>query len=275
MRIFEFEDYKKFSLKHIKRLPNAGRGQLQKLAQFLAVHPTLISQVFRGDKNLTSEQACRAAEFFGMNDQELGFYLALVERERAGNLILKKHWQSRIESLREENRTVSSRLSPTYNLSQSKKIEFYSSWQYSGIRLGTSIPKLQSPEALAERLGLSVKRVREVIEFLVESGLCVYEKGQVKMGPARTHIPADSPLVTRHHLNWRLKALEAHENLRKHELAFTAPVSIATKDREKVREIILQAIERINKLMDETESQELSCLAIDWFDIRASSQKNT
>lgn len=270
VRIFEFDNYKKFSLNHIERLPKKGRGQLQKLALFLAVHPTLVSQVFRGDKNLTSEQACRTAEFFGLNEKEFEFYLALVERERAGNLPLKKYWQGRIESLCEENRSVSSRLSPSRQLSQAQKAEFYSSWQYSGIRLATSIPELRSPEVLADRLGLSVKRVREVLEFLLATGLCVQMKDQLTMGVARTHVSADSPLVTRHHLNWRLKALEAHANLRKHELAFTAPLTIAKKDREKVREVILQCIEKINSLIEETDAEELSCLGIDWFDVRAS-----
>ena len=192
-----------------------------------------------------------------------------VSLDRAGNQPLKKYWLGRIEEIREENRAVSSRLAPSHKLSHAEQVEFYSSWQYSATRLATSCAGLSAPEVIAERFGLPLKRVKSVLEFLLSTGLCISEKGVTKMGPARTHIPAESPLVARHHLNWRLKALEAHSNLNKNELAFTAPLSVAKKDREKVRESLLKCIQEINKIVETTEAQEVACLCIDWFDVRA------
>jgi len=269
VRIFDFEDYKLFSLKWIEGLPHRGRGQLQRLAEHLVVHPTLISQIYRRNKDFTSEQACKAAEFFGLSDRESEFFLALVERERAGNSQLKDYWQRRIATLTEENQAVGNRVLPGHKLTREQQIEFYSSWEYSAARLATSIPQLQSIDALSERLGLPIKKTRELIDFLLESGLCVDKRGRISMGPARTHIAAESALSARHHLNWRLKALESHFNLRKHELAFTAPLSIAKKDREKVREILLQTVEKVSALVSDSESEELACLNMDWFDLRS------
>ena len=251
-------------------MPRSGYGQMQKLAAFLSVHPTLISQVFRGPKNLTSEQAMKAAEYFGLTERESDFFFALIERERSGTLPLKRYWQRRLDSLKDENRVVANRIAPTLQLSHEQRIEFYSSWEYSATRLATSISRHQTADALAERLGLSAKRMGDILEFLLATGLCVQKKGHLEMGAARTHIPAGSPLASRHHLNWRLKALEAHSNLRKHELAFSAPVSIGRNDKDKAREIMLEAIEKVSNLVSKSEPEDLACLNIDWFDLRAS-----
>ena len=250
-------------------MPRSGYGQMQKLAAFLSVHPTLVSQVFRGPKNLTSEQAIKAAEYFGLNERESDFFFALIELERSGTVPLKKYWQRRLDALKDENRVVANRIAPTHQLSHEQRIEFYSSWEYSATRLATSISRHQTAEAVAERLGLTAKRVGDIIEFLLATGLCIQKNGRLEMGVARTHVPAESPLASRHHLNWRLKALEAHSNLRKHELAFSAPISIGKKDKDKVREIMLAAIEKVSKLVSNSEPDDLACLTIDWFDLRA------
>lgn len=267
-RIFDYHDYKKYFLQRIEAMPRGGRGQLQKLAAHLSVHPTLVSQVFRGPKNLTPEQACKAADYLGLTERESDYLLALVEHERAGNPPLRSYWKRRLDALREEDREVANRIAPARRISDEQRAEFYSSWEYSATRLATSIERLRTIDALAERLGLPPKRVAEIAEFLVKTGLCARKNGKLETGPSRTHLPADSPIVSRHHLNWRLKAIEAHPNLRKHELAFSAPVSIGKREREKVRAILLEAIEKVSDLVSGSDPEDVCCLNIDWFDLR-------
>jgi uncharacterized protein (TIGR02147 family) len=269
VKIFGFEKYKAFVLKWIESLSGGGRGQLQRLAGHLSVHPTLMSQVLRGDKDFTAEQACKVAEFLGLNERESDYFLALVERDRAGNSALKAYWQRRIDSLHNESLEVSSRLLPAHKLTRNQQTEFYSTWEYSAVRLATSIGTLKTIDKLSRRLGLSTRRCNEILEFLIESNLCVEKAGSYQMGPLRTHIRAESSLAGRHHLNWRIKGIESHSNLQKDELVFSAPLSISRADQPKVKEIMLEAIEAISNLVEKSSPEELSCLNIDWFNVRS------
>jgi hypothetical protein len=52
-----------------------------------------------------------------------------------------------------------------------------------------------------------------------------------------THIEDSSPLVARHHRNWRIKAMERHPVMKpKTELAYTAPMTLAESDVLKIRD---------------------------------------
>jgi uncharacterized protein (TIGR02147 family) len=267
-RIFEFIDYRSFVQRRLKQMPRAGRGQLLRMAQHLKVHPTLVSQVFKGSREFTLEQACLLCDFFGLTDFETDYFLVMVELERAGNEKLRRVLRQRMERLKRESRQVASRLPPTATLSDDQKATFYSSWHYSAVRQLSSIEDLQSVEAIAEYLELPMAQARRIATFLVSCGLCVEEKGRLKMGPLRTHLPADSPLIARHHANWRLKAIERHERMSDAELAFTAPLSISAKDFGKVREILLNAIEQSSKVVEGSEPEKVACLNIDFLEVR-------
>jgi uncharacterized protein (TIGR02147 family) len=265
LRIVGFTDYKAYLLKRIENLPKRGHGQLQRLAKFLSIHPTLVSQVLRGDKNFTSEQTCLAAEFFGLGESEADYLLALVERERAGNGTLRKYWSRRLSELKDALKVART---PGHAMTEQERFEFYSSWEYSGVRLSTSIDDLQTVDAVAERLGLTAKRVNEIIAFLLATGLCVEKQGRIQMGPARTFISRESPMAFRHHLNWRLKALEAYDHFRASEFAFTFPMTISQGDREKIRELLVETVERTSKLVSSSGAEELCCLNLDFFEVR-------
>jgi len=51
------------------------------------------------------------------------------------------------------------------------------------------------------------------------------------------------------------------------ELMFTAPLSIGQKDIEKVRSKILNFIQEVKAIVDETDPDKMCCLNIDWFKI--------
>jgi hypothetical protein len=65
-------------------------------------------------------------------------------------------------------------------------------------------------------------------------------------------------------MNWRTKALQGHEGLSSEELAFTAPMSIAKKDFEKIREKIMTCIKDSIDVAKESEAEDLAFLNIDW-----------
>jgi transcriptional regulator with XRE-family HTH domain len=98
MTIFEFDDYKKFVDSRIKDYPSGGRGVFKLMAEAMKVPRSTLSQVFNGERDLTFEQAIDLAGFLELSSLETDFFMALVERSRAGNprlrsfAELKKLW---------------------------------------------------------------------------------------------------------------------------------------------------------------------------------------
>ena len=267
MQAFEFDDYRALIRARFQSLPKHGRGELQKMANALKIHSTRISQILRGPTNLTPEQAAAAAVYLQLSELETEFFLALVNRERAGTQQLKRALEAQITKLRAQAKQMVHRLPRDKVIDEKERATFYSTWHYSAVRLLTSIPRYQTLEAIAEYFKLPSARVAQILEFLLASGLCVEtSEGKVQLGPKRTHLENTSPLALRHHANWRLKAMQRHENLTDRELAYTGPMSLGPKEQKLAREELVLAIEKITKLAVDSEAEKVSCLNIDWFE---------
>src|SRR5262249_29509854 len=152
-------------------------------------------------------QAIDLAGFLELPSLETDFFMALVERSRAGNARLRAFAERKIENLRQKSKTMIGRIPPKAVVNEKVKATFYSEWYYSAVRLVCALPGLQTVPEIAAHLGLPLNRTKQVMDFLVHSGLCVQEKNGYKMGPSSTHIGSDDPLVFRHHQNWRQAAM--------------------------------------------------------------------
>lgn len=267
MNIFEFDRYKDFVLARIKAMPHQGRGQMGRMAAALGMHSTLASQVFRGDKNLTPEQAAKLCDFLGLNDLESSYFLGLVNLERAGNESLRKMISRELGELRRKSLHLASRLPRSTELSEEDQAVFYSNWYYSGIRLLTSIPAYQDLDSISEYFAIPKAKARKILDFLLSRGLCVENGRRVEMGPKRTYIPAESPLVSRHHMNWRLRAIEKHETLSEKEFAVSAPMSLSERDFQRIRDRLIESVREITQIASDSPPEKLACLNIDWFKV--------
>ena len=264
--LFEFEDYRKYLSDYLRRLPNKGHGYLKKIAGTLKVHPSLLTQILKGNKNFTPEQALSLAGFLGMNEVEEDYFLELVNLERSGTAALRTKIRNRLQKLRVRAAKVKERLPEVRELSDADKAVFYSNWYYSAIRLLSSIPEYQAIEKMVNSIPIPRERVMATTQFLLETGLCTRSSSeQIIMGPARTYVPADSPLVSRHHSNWRLRAIERSPGIGEKELMLTSPMTVSKKDAARIREMLLQTFQSIGKILDDTEPEQLACLNIDWF----------
>lgn len=243
---------------------HGGRGSGQRLAAAMKVHPSLVSQVIRGNRHLTLDQTEAACQFLGFSPLESEYFLALVERERAATPALRRRMEDRLVSLRKKAQEVRAHLADNRELDEVSQGRFYSSGDYSAVRLASSLPNGKSVEGIADLLGLPRARVAEILEFLLQKGLVVQNtKGELELGPARVHVPASSPFVVSHHRNWRARAALHLEHLTEEELAFTSPLTIAKKDLPKVRSILLEAIARIREVVEKSEAEELVALTMD------------
>jgi uncharacterized protein (TIGR02147 family) len=264
MRAFEFEDYRSFVQARIKAKPGRGHGEYRKMAEYLKVHTSLISQIFRGAKELNLEQATRLSEYLGLAELESEYFLGLVQLERAGSEALRTILRRQLRRLKEQAQQLSRRLPQDKRMSEEDKAIFYSNWYYSGVRILTSLTSCNSVETIAKRLGLPGQLVAGVVDFLVSRGLCVETKGKLEIGPSRIHLESSSPHVARHHTQWRLKTLERLPHLSEADLVFTAPLTVSSEDAAKIREKIMQLIEEVSKTVKDSEPTQFHCLNIDW-----------
>lgn len=266
--IFEFTNYRKFILERFKLMPKKGYGQSRKLAQFLGVHTTLVSQIFQGLKSMTLEQAASTADYLALNELETEYFLLLVQLDRAGNEPLRRTLKRQVENLRVKSVDLVNRMKPARKLKEEEQAIFYSDWVYSAVRQMTAIDGFQNLEKISSHLGLSLRRTRDVMDFLVRTGLCKEEKNTYSVGTQSTHLAATSPLVRSHHINWRHKGIEQINQDFESKLFFTSPMTVSKKDILKIREVIIYFLDQVDKVVEPSPSEELMCLNVDWFKVR-------
>ena len=265
MRIFDFQNYREFLNATIRAQPNRGYGQAAKIAKSLQVNPSIVTLVLKGEKDLTLEQAGDFADYLGLSELETDYFLALVCHARAGKEGLKRKYQKQLEKLRAQSKDLKARMPAKKEMSEESAAIFYSHWYYSAIRMLSSLDGFHTPDQIAKRLQLPSKKVRHALDFLVRVGLCTEKNGRYDIGPQSTHLAADAAMITRHHVNWRERAIQAADHMKDDELFFTSPVTIAAKDIGKVRAVLVAAIEDAFKIVDPSPSEEALCLNLDWF----------
>ena len=266
MGFFSEANYRKLVQTAIAGRPNKGRGEIGRIARYLRVHTTLVSQVLHGSKDFTVEQAHAICEYFAFNDFETEYFLLLVQEERAGNGRYQNYIKKRRETLQRQSQDVN-RVHKDRVLDDKDRAILYSSWHYSAVRMATSLDHIQDVKSIAHYLHLPEGRVAEILKFLVESGLCVSDSGKFKMGPQQTHLDRGSPFLARHHANWRLRAAHRADHLQQQDLMYTSPMSISHEHFSLIREEILNLIKKVNSTIRMSEAERLAVFNIDLIDV--------
>ena len=268
MTVFEFTDYKAFLRQYIANLPKKGRGEINKIAAHLRVHPTFISQVLRGDKDLTAEHAYHLSSFLGLQPMESEYFLLLVQHERAGTNEFKTYYKKKIAETKKASLNIANRLDEHRRLNEQEQAIFYSNWIYLYVWLFTSVEDGQTMEAVAEKLSLTRAKTAEILAFLKSTQLCLEENGKFRMNTQHIHLGVNSPFLSRHHLNWRMKAMQRADDLNEEELMFTSPISISRKDFKKIREEIVALIKSTSTIIKHSPAEDVACLNLDLFWIK-------
>ena len=170
--IYEFTNYRHYIQKRFFEMPKKGYGQSHRLATHLGVHTTLVSQVLKGLKTFTLEQASLASEFLGLTESESEFFLLLVQLDRAGNEPLRKILKRQIQEMKKKSFELANRLQAEKKLSAEKRAVFYSDWSYSAVRQLSAIKGFHSLDSIADYFDFSTKQTKLILDFLIGTGLC-------------------------------------------------------------------------------------------------------
>jgi uncharacterized protein (TIGR02147 family) len=267
--IFNFDDYRAFLKAFIQSRPRLGRGVLTKMAEHMDMTSAQMSHVFQGHREFNLEQALKAASFLGLSKMETEYFLELVQLARAGSRELVQFQKEKLKVIKAKGLELKNQVVSDHRvLSETEKAIFYSSWIYSAIRLYCSIAPT-SFETICEVFQLTKSRALEILNFLCETGLCIKNDDGYSMGQQSTFLPRNSPLIMKHHTNWRLKALDRAEKGIEDELFYTSPVSMSEKDYESFRLRLTALIKEFSSTVKDSKEEQVACLNIDFFKLKS------
>ncbi|HWU42310.1 MAG TPA: TIGR02147 family protein [Bdellovibrio sp.] len=267
LTIFDFKDYKSFVRHKVDAQSGPRSGQRSALAAAMSCQLAYLSKVLNHSTGaeLSLEQAEAAAHFFSLNKVELSYFIALVSEARAGTESLKEYWREQAKQIHSESRQLVSRIHFDQPLNESEMAAYYSEWYYSAIHMCVGIRGFQTPEKIAGYFKLDLTTVQKTLNFLLTAKLVKKVQARYELSHRKIHLKKDSPYVGKHHLNWKLQAMNNLGQPHSSDLHYTSVVTLSKDDFEKIRLLFFEAIEKARSTVAESEEQILACYALDFF----------
>jgi uncharacterized protein (TIGR02147 family) len=241
------------------------RGELSKISHYLNVAPTIVSNVLSGARDLTIDQAFLVSDYFEFGEKERDYFITAVQKARSPNEKLSDYWSEKLKEIKASSETVQQKSKSSKELPDSVKAIYYSSYLYAAIRLYCSVSNGKTLDDIAARFKITDKKAESILKFLIEHNLVYTLKNKYVMSAQSLIVPKDSEFVSRHHSNWRLKALSHLSDVKNSELVYTCPCSIDEKTFNELKIDILNLIESAVKKTHAASSDNLACLNIDLF----------
>lgn len=264
--IFEYKHYRDYLN---EALPTGGqnRGSRNRLATALGCQKGFISQVLSGRSHFSLEHGPQIARFLGLTDDEREFFLLLLHKGRAGSQELEKFYDKKIKERLDLRKQIKERIRSKSDLSELEQAEYYSSWIYTAIHMCLMIPELRSKQAISAYLGVPQSKISSVLEFFYRVGLAKEDGDRINAGPARIHLPNQSPLISRHHTNWRMQAIASLDEAKENDLHYSLIMSISEEAAAKIRELLLSSIQAVEPVMKAAEDKTVYALNLDLFSV--------
>ena len=267
--IFEYQQYKVYLNDWIKEQPNRGYGLRSAIAEALHCQVAYVSQVLNANAHFNLEQAESLNRFLGHVKDESHFFLLLVQSARAGTVPLKEYFTDQIQQVLQRRVVLKDRLDVKKTLGLQDQATYYSAWYYSAVHVALSIETLQTKEALARYLGLSVGKTAEILKFLISVGLASQSEGGFKIGTTRIHLADDSPMISKHHSNWRIKAIESMDkSATDTDLHYSSVVTISNDDVLKIKSMLVRSISETKSVIRDSKEEQIYCFALDFFRLK-------
>ena len=114
---------------------------------------------------------------------------------------------------------------------------------------------------------MPLKIVSEVLDYLISAGLVTETADKINIGKKRIHLGPDSPLLPKHHANWRIQALKSIDEKSQENLHFSGLLALSYQDAEKVKSLILKLISENERILKNTSEEAVFCVGIDFFKV--------
>ena len=261
--LFDYNDYKQYLADALDKRTEAEKGQRSKLAQAMSCQPAYLSQVMKGNAELSPEQAVAANLFLNHGPQEGRFFLNLVLKSRAGTKELRDFYQQELRKLLDERLMIQNRIKANRSLTEEDQIRYYSSWHFAAIHVLVSLSAFRTKQTIAKALNISSRIANEALEFLVGIGILKMEADEYRTGETSLHLNANSPLIQKHHSNWKIRILQSLDQFNERDLHYTSVVSCSHEDLKKVKEIMIQSVQKIRAIIKESKDETVAAYTFD------------
>jgi uncharacterized protein (TIGR02147 family) len=249
-----------------EQVPHGARARLAKV---MSCHTSYLAQVLSGVATLSQEQALAFCLWAGLSAEQIEFFLAMLNHERAGSHELRDFYAKKKDQLIERQGKLGRSLSAN-RLEEEQQVEFFSQWEYQAVLSALQIPSLHSVGKIAEFLAFSLGQTEKTLRGLKKLGLAEVTKERWKSLQSFVHFHGENPEVRqKFHLSWRLKALEKNfmrpAKAPRENLNFSSLLTLDRAAQEKIRQKIQTVIGEISRDLKEVPSEQLSVLNIDLF----------
>jgi len=265
--LYDCRDYRDY-LKGALPISGEGRGSRNRLAEALNCNKGFISQVLGGSAHFSLEHAARISRFLNHDPEEREFFLLLVHLGRSGSKDLGEFYQTRMREILEKRKQIKERIRVRADLSEADQIRYYSSWHYTAIHMCLMVPELRTRKAMIGFLGISKDVVYPVLDFFVERGIAETRGNEFWSGPTRIHLPANSPLISKHHTNWRMRAITSLDQVRETDLHYSSVMSLSEESAAAIRAALLNAIQSVEPVIKSAKDETVYTLNMDLFSLK-------
>jgi uncharacterized protein (TIGR02147 family) len=225
----------------------------------------MMSHILRDDKHFSTEAANELAGYIGLSEEETDYFFLLLSSAKAGTYSLQQRLKKKIAIEQKKANELTKRVKADQELPEVAKAVFYSNWLFTGVRNMTACPSFQNVDQIAKHLNVPRANIQKVLDFLLKNGLCNEVGGRIVPGTKQTHVGHKSPLVSRHHQNWRIQGFTKMLDEDEANLFFTAPMSLSYEAAEKIRKKLPSVVEEVVDLVRPSDSEVVYCLNMDWF----------
>ncbi|MCX6123926.1 MAG: DUF4423 domain-containing protein [Proteobacteria bacterium] len=266
--IFDAKDVHEYLGSRLEDTETSRRGIKSAFANAIGCDGAYVSRLLKGAVRLSLEQGMRANRFFNHTADESEYFLLQIGRDRAGTSELCDYYQKRLDAMKVQHLTLSKRVEHTESLPELTQAKYYSHWLYAALDIATSVPELQSPEALSRYFGVSTDTVMTALTFLLECGVVERKNGKWVNTNRPFYLKSDSPLIRTHHTNWRLKAIQMLEQPDRRKLHYSSVISISVRDFERLKELLIQAINEARDIVKPSKDEMIAVYNIDCFELK-------
>ncbi len=262
MSLFACTDYKEFVRDQIQANRSI-RGYQTLLANGAGCQRTYLSQVLHSEIHLTPDHAANLGLFWKMEQDEKEYFLELVNLARAGTKPLLELTRNRLREIRNRRLDLTNRFNAARI--EAEETPYYSSWIWSALHVLVSIPEFQTVENMSRRLELPAVTVVRFLMTLKEMGLVQEKDGSWTSIQTDLHLSRHSPWNAIHHNNWRQRAVLNSQLCSLEDLHYTAVVSMSRKDFGRVKELLVEAIEKKRRVVVNSPEEDVFCVGVDLF----------
>jgi len=263
----DFKHYKEYFLKRIENSKPKAGAKLR-IAQAMGCHSSYLTLVFKGEAEISLEQAQRLNEYWSHTEIESECFILLVLKSRAGSKNLEKNFDRQLSRLLEKSQGVSPRISDSNNLSIDQQASYFSKWYHGAIHVMSAHKNGVDSEYASKKLKISQKNAKESLSLLESLGLVKKKESSYFFTGVSMHLPKSSPISYKHHANWRLRSIQANEEESSDESIFYTSIGVVSnEDYLKIRKKIFEYIKEVRQIIDPSPSEELFCFQVDLFKI--------